>query len=155
MFLSHCLLNENTRYLGGTARPGCVQEIVDACADADLGMVQLPCPEERAWDGVRKRRLRRLYGSSRWLPRPLRRAARPALGVAELGGALGVQQSQPAEHWSDTAPGADGAQQPLPCQAFQASRSAITAITRPATESAQPQPRKLLRTRPTSTTPDR
>ncbi|GAA4750933.1 2-thiouracil desulfurase family protein [Actinomycetospora chibensis] len=79
VFLSHCLLNENTRYLGGAARPGCVREIVDACAEAGLGMVQLPCPEEQAWGGVHKRRLLRLYGSARWLPRPLRRAALPVL----------------------------------------------------------------------------
>lgn len=79
VFLSHCLLNENTRYLGGAARPGCVQEIVNACTDSDLGMVQLPCPEEHAWGGVRKRWLLRLYGSSRWLPGPLRRALLPAL----------------------------------------------------------------------------
>ena len=79
VFLSHCLLDENTRYLGGAARPGCVREIVDACADAGLGMVQLPCPEQHAWGGVQKRRLLRLYGSARWLPGPLRRALLPLL----------------------------------------------------------------------------
>ena len=72
VLLSHCLLNENTRYLGGAARVGCVREIVDACAVAGLGMVQMPCPEEAAWGGVLKRRLLLAYGSSRWLPRPLR-----------------------------------------------------------------------------------
>jgi uncharacterized protein YbbK (DUF523 family) len=79
VFLSHCLLDENTRYLGGAARPGCVREIVDACADAGLGMVQLPCPEEHAWGGVGKRRLLLLYGSAGWLPGPLRRALLPVL----------------------------------------------------------------------------
>jgi uncharacterized protein YbbK (DUF523 family) len=79
VFLSHCLLNENTRYLGGAGRPGCVREIVDACGDAGLGIVQLPCPEERAWGGVHKRRLLRLYGSDRWLPGRLRRHLLPAL----------------------------------------------------------------------------
>lgn len=72
VLLSHCLLNENTRYLGGAARAGCVREIVDACSDAGLGMVQMPCPEEVAWGGVLKRRLLLAYGSSPWLPRPLR-----------------------------------------------------------------------------------
>jgi uncharacterized protein YbbK (DUF523 family) len=79
VFLSHCLLNENTRYLGGAGRPGCVREIVDACGDAGLGMVQLPCPEQHAWGGVQKRRLLRLYGSARWLPGPLRRALLPVM----------------------------------------------------------------------------
>lgn len=72
VLLSHCLLNENTRYLGGAGRAGCVREIVDACAVARLGMVQMPCPEEAAWGGVLKRRLLAAYGSSRWLPRLLR-----------------------------------------------------------------------------------
>ena len=42
MFLSHCLLNENTRYLGGACRPGAVHEVVQACLDGGLGIVQLP-----------------------------------------------------------------------------------------------------------------
>jgi uncharacterized protein YbbK (DUF523 family) len=79
VFLSHCLLNENTRYLGGAGRPGCVREIVDGCAAAGLGMVQMPCPEEAAWGGVRKRRLLLLYGSARWLPGRLRRLLLPLL----------------------------------------------------------------------------
>ena len=74
VLLSHCLLNENTRYLGGAGRVGCVREIVEACATEGLGMVQLPCPEEAAWGGVLKRRLLLAYGSSRWLPHPVRRA---------------------------------------------------------------------------------
>ena len=76
VLLSHCLLNENTRYLGGAGRAGCVREIVDACAAEGLGMVQMPCPEEAAWGGVLKRRLLFAYGSSRWLPRPLRAVMR-------------------------------------------------------------------------------
>jgi hypothetical protein len=34
-----------------------VQEVVDACVAADLGIVQMPCPEQRAWGGVAKRYL--------------------------------------------------------------------------------------------------
>jgi predicted secreted protein len=60
--LSHCLLNENTRYLGGAGRPGCVREIAERCIAADLGIVQLPCPEQRAWGGVVKRWLLAAYG---------------------------------------------------------------------------------------------
>ena len=54
VFLSHCLLNENTRYAGGACRPGCIPEIVQNCIAANLGIVQMPCPEQRAWGGVPK-----------------------------------------------------------------------------------------------------
>lgn len=64
VFLSHCLLDENTRYLGGACRAGCVGEIVAQCVDLGLGIVQLPCPEEAAWGGVLKRHLLRAYGSA-------------------------------------------------------------------------------------------
>lgn len=61
VFLSHCLLNENTRYLGGACVPGCVSEIVERCVDARVGIVQMP-PEQRAWGGVLKRFLLAGYG---------------------------------------------------------------------------------------------
>ncbi len=57
VFLSHCLLNQNTRYLGGACRPGCIQEILQSCIDSGLGIVQMPCPEQLAWGGVLKRAL--------------------------------------------------------------------------------------------------
>lgn len=62
VFLSHCLLNEHTRYPGGACRACCVREVVARCLDAELGMVQLPCPEELAWGGVGKRALLPVYG---------------------------------------------------------------------------------------------
>jgi uncharacterized protein YbbK (DUF523 family) len=65
VFLSHCLLNENTRYTGGACRPACVREIVEGCLDRDLGMVQMPCPEEHAWGGVTKRLLLAAFGLRR------------------------------------------------------------------------------------------
>ncbi|MFN8512662.1 MAG: hypothetical protein U0232_03195 [Thermomicrobiales bacterium] len=62
VFLSHCLLNEHTRYPGGACHACCVREVVERCLDAELGMVQLPCPEELAWGGVGKRALLPVYG---------------------------------------------------------------------------------------------
>ena len=62
VFLSHCLLNENTRYPGGACRPGCIPEVVQRCLTEDLGIVQMPCPEQRAWGGVLKRRLFPVFG---------------------------------------------------------------------------------------------
>ncbi len=49
VFLSHCLLNENTRYLGGACWGGCVREILEACLVLEVGIVQMPCPEQQAW----------------------------------------------------------------------------------------------------------
>jgi predicted secreted protein len=63
VFLSHCLLNENTRYLGGACRRCCVREIIEQCMDRGIGMVQMPCPEQEVWGGVLKRRILSLYGT--------------------------------------------------------------------------------------------
>jgi predicted secreted protein len=62
VFLSHCLLNENTRYLGGACVPGCLPEVVERCVQQRLGIVQMPCPEQHAWGGVLKSTLLRAYG---------------------------------------------------------------------------------------------
>jgi uncharacterized protein YbbK (DUF523 family) len=77
VFVSHCLLNENTRYLGGAFRPGAVDEVVDIYLRDGTGICQLPCPEQLAWGGVLKRRLLFLYGRP-WLS-PVVRLCRPAL----------------------------------------------------------------------------
>jgi predicted secreted protein len=63
IFLSHCILNENTRYLGGACKSGCVTEIVEQCLRSDWGIVQMPCPEQHAWGGVTKRWLLMAYGT--------------------------------------------------------------------------------------------
>lgn len=63
MLLSHCLLNENTRYAGGATRRGAVSEVVDQLVHDGYGIHQLPCPERLAWGGVLKRHSVSLYGS--------------------------------------------------------------------------------------------
>lgn len=63
VFVSHCLLNENTRYLGGAFRRGCVDEIVDGFQQEGMGIYQMRCPEQRAWGGVLKRHMLHVYGS--------------------------------------------------------------------------------------------
>ncbi len=63
IFLSHCILNENVRYLGGARRRCCVRDIVEWCLDNDSGIVQMPCPEQHAWGGVTKRWLLMAYGA--------------------------------------------------------------------------------------------
>lgn len=73
VFVSHCLLNENVRYLGGAARPAAMDEIVDACREIRAGICQMPCPEQAAWGGVLKRRLLPVYGAAGTLRHRLRR----------------------------------------------------------------------------------
>ena len=73
VMVSHCLLNENVRYLGGACRPAAVEELVDAWREADVGICQMPCPEQRAWGGVLKPRMLSVYGSKGSLRYALRR----------------------------------------------------------------------------------
>jgi len=63
IFVSHCILNENTRYLGGAFRKGCVDEIVDEIQKQGIGIVQLRCPEQKAWGGVLKKNVWQGLGS--------------------------------------------------------------------------------------------
>lgn len=56
VFLSHCLLNQNTRYPGGAVEPGVVEAALAPCLEDGVGVVQLPCPEQQVWGGVLKRR---------------------------------------------------------------------------------------------------
>jgi predicted secreted protein len=78
VFLSHCLLNENVRYPGGATCPGAVPELVAGYVAEGVGICQMPCPEQRAWGGVRKRHLVRLYG---FAPLRWRRVRRVALAA--------------------------------------------------------------------------
>jgi uncharacterized protein YbbK (DUF523 family) len=77
VFLSHCLLNQNTRYLGGAGRKGCVREILEQCAQRDVGIVQMPCPEQHAWGGVTKRWWLRMFGAKGSLAYRARRLLMP------------------------------------------------------------------------------
>jgi uncharacterized protein YbbK (DUF523 family) len=63
VFVSHCLLNENVRYLGGAGRPGMVRELVTHSHHGDFGVYRMPCPEQRAWGGVLKQFVAPMYGS--------------------------------------------------------------------------------------------
>jgi predicted secreted protein len=61
MLVSHCLLNQNTRYAGGATRSGAIAEVVDELVAAGYGIHQLPCPERIAWGGVLKPHRLRLH----------------------------------------------------------------------------------------------
>jgi predicted secreted protein len=73
VFLSHCMLNQNVRYQGGATRPGAVDEVVARLQRAGVGIVQMPCPEQRAWGGVDKRYTMPAYGADHMRLRRLRR----------------------------------------------------------------------------------
>lgn len=73
VLLSHCLLNENVRYLGGAGRAGGVAEVAGGFLASGIGICQMPCPEQRAWGGVAKRRMMVAYGSAGTLRAPAAR----------------------------------------------------------------------------------
>lgn len=70
IFVSHCLLNQNVRYLGGAWCPGAVPEVIERFSREGAGFSQMPCPEQACWGGVMKRFILPFYGSrSRWASR--------------------------------------------------------------------------------------
>jgi predicted secreted protein len=75
VFVSHCILNQNVRYQGGATRPGAVDEGVARLQRTGVGIVQMPCPEQRAWGGVDKQYTMPAYGADRTRLRRLRRPA--------------------------------------------------------------------------------
>ena len=72
VFLSHCLLDENVRYLGGAFHSGATPDVLPLLSGG-VGICQMPCPEMRAWGGVHKRSLLRGYGLCDTHLYPLRR----------------------------------------------------------------------------------
>ena len=76
VFVSHCLLNQNTRYLGGAVCPGVVAAAIAPYIEDGTGIVQMPCPEQRVWGGVLKTRMLcliqhpRIARAARWCGRP-------------------------------------------------------------------------------------
>ena len=71
VLLSHCLLNQNVRYLGRAGRAGGDNEVVADYLRRGIGIHQMPCPEQRAWGGVLKRMMLVAYGSGGTLRAPL------------------------------------------------------------------------------------
>ena len=77
MFASHCLLNENVRYLGGACTAGPVTQFLEKWQADGVGICQMACPEQLAWGGVLKRWIAPAYGSSRSIWWPLRSVLLP------------------------------------------------------------------------------
>ena len=45
VFISHCLLNQNSISDGTAVYPAAFRELIDFFLNADVGIVQMPCPE--------------------------------------------------------------------------------------------------------------
>ncbi len=45
VFLIECLMNQNARDIGAAESPAATPEVIELLADAEIGMVQIPCPE--------------------------------------------------------------------------------------------------------------
>jgi predicted secreted protein len=65
MFIAHCLINENTRYMGGAFCRGINKEIIDILNHTDCGIVQMICPERLAWGGIYKKSLYQYHGKAK------------------------------------------------------------------------------------------
>ena len=100
IFVSHCLLNENTRYAGGAFRPGVVSELVSELARRGWGIYQMPCPEERAWGGVLKRRVLMAYDSKGSLLYRFRASPASSVSSAIHGSCTGGSRAK----WLGTSP---------------------------------------------------
>ncbi len=55
VYLSHCLLNQNSRYPGIATHKGSIIELVDLIIEAGIGIEQLPCLECLGWGGVSRK----------------------------------------------------------------------------------------------------
>jgi predicted secreted protein len=62
VFLSHCALNQNTRYQGGAFARGTMPSLAERIAGLGYGIVQVPCPERMRWGGVAKKAMNFTYG---------------------------------------------------------------------------------------------
>ena len=56
VFVSHCLLNQNTRATSQERFPGIVKEIMELFLEAGVGVVQIPCPQiEHNGGGIKRK----------------------------------------------------------------------------------------------------
>lgn len=45
VFVSHCILNQNTKLDACAHYPGAIREMAEVIFGADIGIIQMPCPE--------------------------------------------------------------------------------------------------------------
>ena len=71
VLLSHCVLNQNVRYLGGAGPAAGFREVVGDFLGQGVAIHQMPCPEVRTWGGVLKRPVLLAYGAGGTFRGPL------------------------------------------------------------------------------------
>ena len=49
VWVSHCILNQNTRFPGSAVSSGAIEELVKPLIEKGIGIEQLPCPEKMLW----------------------------------------------------------------------------------------------------------
>lgn len=77
IFVSHCILNENARYLGGAFNKGCVPKICKDILEKGFGIVQMHCPEQLVWGGVLKKYMWMAFASKNTMIYRLRKLILP------------------------------------------------------------------------------
>lgn len=55
VFVSHCLLNQNARPVGGEKYSGIVKELLEIFAESGVGIVQIPCPQLDFNEGLNRK----------------------------------------------------------------------------------------------------
>jgi predicted secreted protein len=55
VFVSHCILNQNARPVGGEKFSGVVKEILDLFAESGVGIIQIPCPQVDFNEGLNRK----------------------------------------------------------------------------------------------------
>ena len=55
IFVSHCLLNQNVRPIGGEKYPGAVKDLLELFAESGVGIVQIPCPQIEFNEGLNRK----------------------------------------------------------------------------------------------------
>jgi predicted secreted protein len=55
ILISHCLLNQNARPIGGEKYAGVVKELLELFSESGVGIVQIPCPQLEFSEGLERK----------------------------------------------------------------------------------------------------
>lgn len=65
IFVSHCILNQNARPIGGEKFPGSVKDLLELFAESGVGIIQIPCPQLEFNEGLdRKSKSKESYDTN-------------------------------------------------------------------------------------------
>lgn len=67
VFVSHCILNQNTKAVGKEKSAGAIKEVVEILTQSGIGIIQLPCPEVEFNGGLgRKSKTKSFYDTKEY-----------------------------------------------------------------------------------------